>query len=371
LTTGAPSRRNYGAMKDDKLLKVIDELQSGGDAYRRAVNGGGDPQADLKLALDLAVDRGLMQGSDTMLARAEAAPDDDDVRFIGSHLAAKGSLADIRDGWFMEPKLDGFWLQTFTATDTEIAWLRSGDRIDHRIPHINSWLAENLPSGTRLVGELMHSDGQGSRRVHGVLRRTTQDPYTAGCEALGFTVFDCLEVGSEDISGLPFSERRARLEAMPCLADDAAPVGLIHQVSATAEQYHRLVGTGFEGAILKDPAHAYQPGQRGKGVIKLKTHTTVDVVVMDVGEGNGELEGSTGYLVVGQHRNGELVRRGRVSSGLTRQERATIWANPQDFIGAVLELRHMGVDVDGFRHPCYVGWRPDLAPSQIEWHDGR
>lgn len=54
-----PTRRNYGAMGGAKLLKVIDELESGGDAAQRAIDKGFDPQEDLRIAREIAEGRGI------------------------------------------------------------------------------------------------------------------------------------------------------------------------------------------------------------------------------------------------------------------------------------------------------------------------
>lgn len=377
MNSGKPSRRNYRAMKDDKLLKVIHELQSGGDAYRRAVNGDGDPDADLAVAIGIAVERGLMEASATPLSAQPAREDGGAPQFVGAHLAAKGSPVDLErlGDWLLEPKLDGFWLQTYTAETETWAWLRSGVRTEERIPHIAEWLDVNLPPATRMVGELVLEDGtarQGSRLVHKRLRSTKRSPQDAGCLDLSFAVFDCLEFAGEDVSGEPYHFRRQFIETR--LAH-RGPVRLVSARQPTLENYQALLAEGFEGGILKDESHRYRPGQRGSGVIKLKSEETVDVVVMDVGEGTGEFAGMAGFLVIGQYRDGILQRRGRVSSGLDFATRRAIWEGgidgPRDVIGRVLELRHMGVDVEGFRHPVFLRWREDLSSSDVEWHDGR
>lgn len=61
-TADKPRRmRKYGLMKDEKLLRVIRELENGGEAYLRCINNGsGDPAADLRHARKLATERGLL-----------------------------------------------------------------------------------------------------------------------------------------------------------------------------------------------------------------------------------------------------------------------------------------------------------------------
>ena len=58
---GQPSKRNYRAMKDPKLLLCIAELRArDGNAYDRCEATGHDPAADLAIAEKLARDRGLL-----------------------------------------------------------------------------------------------------------------------------------------------------------------------------------------------------------------------------------------------------------------------------------------------------------------------
>lgn len=53
--------RNYGAMGDEKLMRVIRELESQGEAFQRATeSGSGNPDADLAVAKGLAQERGLL-----------------------------------------------------------------------------------------------------------------------------------------------------------------------------------------------------------------------------------------------------------------------------------------------------------------------
>ena len=59
----APSPRNYGAMADTKLLRVMDELENGGDASERCLAKGFDPADDLVRVRQIATSRGLLDQS--------------------------------------------------------------------------------------------------------------------------------------------------------------------------------------------------------------------------------------------------------------------------------------------------------------------
>lgn len=59
-TTGGPSGRNYGAMRDEKLLACIEQLRAGeGNAVDRVIAKGADVGADLAIAENVAIGRGL------------------------------------------------------------------------------------------------------------------------------------------------------------------------------------------------------------------------------------------------------------------------------------------------------------------------
>ena len=75
----APSPRNYGAMADTKLLRVMDELENGGDATERCLAKGFNPADDLVRVRQIAESRGLLiersrGGVTAALAVVEDAP---------------------------------------------------------------------------------------------------------------------------------------------------------------------------------------------------------------------------------------------------------------------------------------------------------
>lgn len=369
------SRRNYAAMKDPRLQEVALELARGGDARTRCINAGFDPVADLTKVNQLLHDRGLPQVG---LIAAEDLPQESAVpSMVGVHKAAalkKGAdpKTSIPEHWVSEPKLDGWWLQAYVdAGGTAWLWNRT-ELVTERLPHIAESMMDLLPPESRVVGELVPRDGrQGSRHVHQLMRRTTKDPTAEGTRELMYVLFDLLELDGEDWMSAPFSFRRERLEDLPEGDGHYAIIDQYQNVHPTIA-YEGAIARGLEGVIAKDPDHLYQPGARGKGQIKLKANDTVDVVAMDFVEGKGEFSGMLGALVVGQHNDfGLLERRGTVSSGLDFDTRRKIWAATDEWFGAVMELRHMGVDAGGFRHPVFVRWRDDLKSSDIDRHDGR
>jgi ATP-dependent DNA ligase len=369
------SKRNYRAMKDEKLAKVARELVAGGDAHRRVVNGGFDPDDDLSAVIAIAKERGLELNLTTGKAHQQSAQPDTVLGFIGAHLAAKGDPEKhLRPDWLLEPKLDGWWVQAIKQDgDTEF-FLRSGADCTHRLPHIRESINAHFPDGAILVGELCLNGGgidEGSHKVHELMRRESKDPEAKGTVVLELVLFDMLYNRYHDMTGKPFRERRGVLEEV--LPQDSTldfqHLRLIEQEAASHEGYAWMLRQGYEGCMVKDPDAPYAPGKRGAGMVKFKTIATVDAVIMEIVHGKGEFEGMAGSLKVGQYQDGELVARGHVSSGLNFDARRALWDNQDEFLGTALELRHMGSQSGGWRHPTFLRWRNDLDPTTVEVHD--
>jgi ATP-dependent DNA ligase len=118
-----------------------------------------------------------------------------------------------------------------------------------------------------------------------------------------FVVFDLLADRGENLRGLLFLQRRARLEAMTW----AAPFTLSpitddeQQARAWMEQYRPA---GVEGLVAKSATGRYEPGARRW--LKYKTRETVEVLV-------GGVTGSLARpesLIAGRYRDGQLVSSG-------------------------------------------------------------
>lgn len=386
----AVSKRNYRAMKDPKLVKVYEELVRGGDARHRAVQSTGGYRDDLAAVQAIMSERGLPIGRDETEEEDEE-PAGPRIPFSPMLALGKPSVeaAVGQRDCVMEPKADGWRLIVERDRGNNVrAWLRSGDEATHRLPHhVREW-ARWLPPDTVLDGELclFHPDESltlgvrpgSSHEVHTLMRRTAKDPTGEATHQLKFFVFDCLRYLGDDQIHRPLRERQEWVRKL--FRDDLqAIVNLEHtypmlpwREPPTEEGYARLVREGWEGAIVKDLDAPYAPGARTASVCKLKSKDTVDVVVMAVHEGNGEWGGMAGSLSVGQFdKMLTLVQRGSVGSGFTFPERQRIWDNRDSYVGQVLELRHMGVQAGGFRHPVFLRWRPDLRADQVDFHDGR
>ena len=199
-------------------------------------------------------------------------------------------------------------------------------------------------------------------------------------------VFDLLYRGEDSLLGLPYTERRARLEDLgldadpvrtpPWYRDDA------QAVQAVSLQY------GLEGVVGKPLASRYQPGRR-RDWIKIKNVRHQELVICGWIPGTGRRAHMIGSLVLGGYDGAQLRYAGNVGTGFTgamlaglmrllapleretspfaipappRYTRGARWVDPR-LVGEVAFTERIS---DGsMRHPSWRGLRADKNPRQV------
>lgn len=151
--------------------------------------------------------------------------------------------------------------------------------------------------------------------------------------------------------------------------------------------YEGCLSDGYEGVILKEPTGSYKFGRstaKEQTQLKLKPEHDEDALVLAFDEamhnGNeaflnalGETDRSAhqdnktglgmvgGIQVVNQHGLKFNVSPGK----LTHDERRSVWANKESYIGKFLKYRSMSYGVkEAPRHPRFLCWRD---ASDIDW----
>jgi ATP-dependent DNA ligase len=221
-----------------------------------------------------------------------------------------------------------------------------------------------------------------------------------------FVAFDLLAVGDEDLRGVPFEERRKRLEEL--LGKAKPPVHLTPQTEdreLAEDWFDRFEGAGFDGVMAKDPEGTYQENKRAQ--LKVKHKRTADCVVAGYrrhkdGEGIGSLlmgayddEGELHHLGVAA--SFSASRRKELIDELAPYEDGALddhpwrewadmaaheeggrkpgvqnrWTGSKDQswhplrLELVAEVTYDGMQSGRFRHTSHwVRWRPDKEPHQ-------
>lgn len=230
------------------------------------------------------------------------------------------SSIDVNDYWISE-KLDG----------VRARW--DGHRFISKggtIINAPGWFIESFPV-TLLDGELWAGRGQYQQTVS-IVR--TQKPHI-GWKKVKFMVFDLPEQRGA------FSSRVVMMQRMS-EQNHSLYLGFISQFQLASQQelmqhLETVIAQGGEGLILHHKAGIYHSG-RSNDLLKLKSFTDAEAVVLDYRMGQGQFTGKMGAIKV-RSADGKVFF---IGSGFSHQERE----NPPA-IGSVVSFRHQGVTDSG------------------------
>jgi DNA ligase 1 len=317
-----------------------------------------------------------------------------------------------------EYKYDGVRVQAHRTADGRIElFTRRLERVSDQFPDVVAALQAGLAPREAIVeGEVVAFDAAAGelrpfqevmfrRRKHGIADAVRDVPVSLFC-------FELLYADGQDLTRLPYPERRARLAEAITQAPGLRLTTAAHVDTAAAldAAFEQAVADGCEGLLCKSvsPAAGYQAGARGWLWIKLKRDyrtelaDTVDLVVVGALTGRGRRRGIYGALLLAAYdpaadrfrtvckcgtgfSDAELAALPARLAPLARSERparvdarqpADVWFEP----GLVLEVlsaeltlspnhtagwgeikEHSGL---AMRFPRFTGrWRDDKAPQ--------
>lgn len=211
------------------------------------------------------------------------------------------ALAMLPDA-LVEPKWDGFRAIVFRDGDEVEIGSRGRRPLTRYFPELVEAAAGQLPPRCVVDGEIVVIAGEPgaqrldwdvlAQRIHPahsrVLKLASQTPAV-------LVVFDLLALAEEDLTGLPFGQRRARLEQM-FEAGAGGPSVHLSQVTTdpavAAGWFEEFEGAGLDGIVAKPVDAGYEPGRRT--LRKVKHKRSADVVVIGYrihksGQGVGSL----------------------------------------------------------------------------------
>lgn len=226
-------------------------------------------------------------------------------------------------GWLFEPKWDGFRTLVFKDGDELLLQSRDQKPMNRYFPELHAPLCEQLPARCVLDGELVIARAGAldfealQQRIHPAASRVK---LLAAQLPAAIVLWDLLALGDEDLTALPFSERRARLEQV--LRGARPPVHLTPATTdrATAlDWFERFEGAGLDGVMAKAIDGRYEPDKRT--MLKIKHERTCDAVVAGFRwhkNGKGTLVGS---LLLGLFDDGGRLAHVGVTASFTEKKR--------------------------------------------------
>ncbi len=232
---------------------------------------------------------------------------------IEPQLARSAKELPLGDQWSYEPKFDGFRAIAFVDGNDLMLQSRGAKPLGRYFPEVT------FPSGRYVIdGEVVidAADGQQDfgalqQRIHPAASRIAM---LAEQTPAHFVAFDLLALEDDELTGLPFADRRAALEELTSNGIDLTP--LTRDPSETEPWFAH-----GEGVVAKDLTAPYRPGQR-VGMVKVKRVRTIDAVV--VGYRPGKEPDTVGSLILGLYDDqGDLHVVGH-SSGLRASEKRAL-----------------------------------------------
>jgi DNA ligase 1 len=261
-----------------------------------------------------------------------------------------------------EYKYDGIRVQAHRTADGELElYTRRLERMAWQFPDVVALLDAGLgPREAILEGEVVAFDPASGelrpfhevmfrRRKYGITEAIDQVPVSLFC-------FDLLYADGEDLTRLPYGQRRERLAAAitPSATLRLATAELCSDVVHLEAVFEQAVADGCEGLLCKSlaPTAGYQAGARGWLWIKLKRDyrteltDTLDLVVVGALYGRGRRAGGYGALLLAAYdpRTDTFPTVSRCGTGFSDADLAEL---PQRLAAAARDTPSPRVNVGG------------------------
>jgi bifunctional non-homologous end joining protein LigD len=304
-------------------------------------------------------------------------------------LATPGYEPFDRKGWWFEPKFDG--VRTLLYLEGEQVRLISRTGRDHTAtyPELGRVYRRITAVNAVLDGEIVATDEQGKTSFE-LLQQRMNLAGPSEIERIRkkipveMVMFDLLWLDGEDLTKLPLSERRERLQGV--VLEDKG-IRLIFWTPDEGKRFYEAARQlGLEGVIAKRAASPYQPGKRSPDWRKIKILKTQDCVILGWTPGQRGRSDAFGALLLGAYSDGRLKWIGQVGTGFTdhmlrdlvsrlkeletdqppipdpelRKVKGARWVRPE----LVCVVEYLQITASGkLRAPSFKGLRTDKLPE--------
>ena len=230
-------------------------------------------------------------------------------------LATHGSVAKLTASqWAFEAKWDGYRLLVDADHGEVRLRSRSGRDLTEEFPQLRSLAADLGDHHAVLDGEVVALDASGVPRFSEMQNR-------ARATRIEFRAFDLLYLDGRSLLRAKYRDRRKLLETLASAGGLNVP-DLLSGDGAEALEYSRK--QQWEGVIAKKRDSTYQPGRRSASWIKDKYWNTQEVVIGGWRAGEGGRTSGIGSLLMGIPTAEGLHFAGRVGTGFTERDLASL-----------------------------------------------
>lgn len=305
-------------------------------------------------------------------------------------LAQQGTVGDMVEGHgavAAEYKYDGTRIQFHKKGPEVHVYSRKLEEVTHAIPDVVQKLSAATGRDVILDGEAVAMKDGRPMPFQFVLRRFRRkydvEEHAGKIELVPY-IFDILVLDGETLIDLPLRERRRLLGE--ALRDHAAPQLVSDDPESIGKFYQAALDAGHEGIMVKDLDSRYQPGVRGKHWVKVKPEVdTLDLAVIGGEWGEGRRAHLFGSFLLACQEQGELLPVGKVATGFSDEDLATIHDVMKDLVIAekgkeltfeprvVFEVGYSEIQSSpnyesGFalRFPRFIRLREDKGVDEVE-----
>jgi DNA ligase-1 len=292
------------------ILDALAQVHAGGRAARPVLERAYNICCDLGLVAATLVGGGL-----AAVERLQVRPGNPVRAMLAQRLSDAGEiLAKLGGECSAEYKYDGVRIQAHRTADGEIElYTRRLERVSTQFPDVVGLLAAGLgPAEAIVEGEVVAFDPAAGelrpfgevmfrRRKYGIEEAVRDIP-------VGLFCFELLYADGEDLTRLPYPQRRGRLAAAITTSAQLrlTTATKVSTPDALEAAFELAVTDGCEGLVCKSvsPEAGYQAGARGWLWIKLKRDyrtelsDTVDLVIVGAFFGRGRRRGVYGALLL-------------------------------------------------------------------------
>ena len=281
--------------------------------------------------------------------------------------------------WAFEGKFDGYRMLVEANRGTLHLQTRNGRDVTGEYPQLQSLADALADHDVVLDGEVVALDSHGVPNFSEMQNR-------ARASRIEFWAFDILSLDGRSLVRVKYRDRRRLLEAFAAGTGLIAPP-LLDGDGPAALAYSRK--RKWEGVVAKKWDSTYQLGRRSSAWIKDKNWNTQEAVIGGWRKGEGGRSSGIGALLLGIPERGGLRFIGRVGTGFTdkdlaslkailaplhtdqspfqpalpRQETKDVTYVAPELVG---EVRYGEMTSEGrLRHPSWRGLRPDKVPGDV------
>jgi bifunctional non-homologous end joining protein LigD len=304
-------------------------------------------------------------------------------------LATPGYEPFDRAGWWFEPKFDGVRTLLYLEGEDVRLISRTGRDQTATYPELSRLYRRISAVNAVLDGEIVATDEEGKTSFELLQQRMnligrSEIERIRRKIPVELVVFDILWLDGEDLTKVPLTERRERLQGV-VLEDNG--IRLVYWAPDEGVRFYKAAKElGLEGVIAKRAAGRYQPGKRSEDWRKIKILKIQDCVILGWTPGQRGRSEAFGALLVGAYVDRKLRWIGQVGTGFTdhmlhdlmgrlkdleadrppiddpelRKVKGARWVRPE-LVCAVEYLQMTGTGK--LRAPSFKGLRTDKLPE--------